>query len=573
MPKPVQNDGNNAKVNVGGNSNANANISGSAKVSNQQSRNIFQQVNNNLGKNPNHSNRANNAEHSRTNKSGNDENNLAANKNGNRGNDKAHSKNQAQSASNRQNNLVRRIVSEILRQNDIYLDNKTVRNLVNDAHPNTDNGKLNNDQLTGEINKLADNVRSLIENLVPNDKKTADKLIEKFTDKQFPSNDNQGQKPQNQPTREAADLLRNVKDQLFALLNDSQEAGDKQIRKIASELSRQFHEQVEPSRNILTRGTDSAAKTFNQLNITERMQQAIKILLSELPKEIAGKLKNYQPEEILSGLLLARGLIEGGENTADLRNLLSFQPPILPNDVSLKNLKNIGQIVKILISGAASAKTTANLDLAVQKFLRILLANNETGGLLAAVQLAAQTRNPAGAVSRSIALVQIYELIARLAATGEKAMKNDLVGAAHKTVLQTNAKGEIASVGILKTAERDEQMLSGLKSHLAGAESALRQFLEFNPMAALDNSASAFDSFDDASRAQRDFVSIYQDDIDAWLKTGTHRFVKEIELENPIGVVAGREPETIFESGKVRIVLVRDGSIVGWHFLKSFLVG
>lgn len=172
--------------------------------------------------------------------------------------------------------------------------------------------------------------------------------------------------------------------------------------------------------------------------------------------------------------------------------------------------------------------------------------------------------------------MRIYELIVRLVATGEKALKNDSASAENINILQTNAKGEIASNGVLKSVEGDEQILPGLKSQAAGAESALRQFLEFNPMAAADNSASAFDNFDNfdnASRAQRDFVSIYQDNIDNWLKTGTHRFVKDIELETPIGVVIERESENVFESGKVRIVLVRDGSVVGWHFLKSFLVG
>ena len=557
MPNPVHNDGNNANANIGRNSGGNANAPGSTNISNRQSQNIFRQVNDNLGKNPNHSNRT--EQGSNSNKSASNAANSQINKTGG-------------GEINGLNNLVERIITEVFRQNDVYLDSKILKNTINDKHPdktndsNKNNAGKSNAPGNKELGKLIDNIRSLLENILPDQKKNEDKLLEKAAGKQ-------GQKPSNLLTDDAADLLRYVKEQIFALLGDSQETGDKQIQKIARELSRQFHEQIETSKNIFTRGTDSGAKTFNQLNITERMQAAIKILLSELPSEIAGKLKNYQPEEILSGLLLARGLVEGRENAANLRNLLSFQPPILPEDISLKDLRNIGQIVKILISAAASAKTSENLDLAVQKFLRLLLANNEVGALLAAVQLASQTQNPKVSVSRSLALVQIYELIARLTATGEKAMKNQLAGGASRHILQTNGKGELASAGVIKTAERGEQMLNGLKSQLSGAESALRQFLEFNPMAASDNSASAFDSFDDASRAQRDFISIYQDDIDNWLKSGTHRFVKEIELENPIGVVTERDSENVSESAKVRIVLVRDGSVVGWHFLKSFLVG
>ena len=104
------------------------------------------------------------------------------------------------------------------------------------------------------------------------------------------------------------------------------------------------------------------------------------------------------------------------------------------------------------------------------------------------------------------------------------------------------------------------------------AASSLRQFLEFNPAFAFDNSASAFKNSDDALDAQNSFVNQYQDDIDNWLKSGNHRFVKDFELEKPVGVVVERSSDGIFTSSMIRIVLVRDGSVQGWHFLKSFLI-
>jgi hypothetical protein len=269
-------------------------------------------------------------------------------------------------------------------------------------------------------------------------------------------------------------------------------------------------------------------------------------------------------------MLLARGLLMGDENLANLRNFVASQPTILPRDVNLTAMRDVGQLVRVLIADSALAKSSANLDLAVQKFIRILLANNELGVLLASISLASQTRNSSGLVSRSLALAQIYELINRLILAGEKAMKQAELANAAKTLNQESEIGKFLTVA--SSDGNDENLSQFSKRQINGAESVLRQFLEFNPAFVMDKSVSAFDNSENARQAQQDFVSIYQDDIDRWLRSGNHRLVKEIDLGKPIGIVVERNNSEVFTANVVRMVLVRDSSVQGWHFLKSVLV-
>jgi hypothetical protein len=100
----------------------------------------------------------------------------------------------------------------------------------------------------------------------------------------------------------------------------------------------------------------------------------------------------------------------------------------------------------------------------------------------------------------------------------------------------------------------------------------LKNFLEFNPASITERSASSFVNPDDARHAQQQFSSNNHDEIEQWINSGNHRFVKEIDLDKPIGGVVERGSDDFFPATKARIVLVRDSSPQGWHFLKSFLV-
>jgi hypothetical protein len=413
---------------------------------------------------------------------------------------------------NQPKGVIRAVVNQVLQQNDIYLKNNAVNKLVSS-------------QTTAQA-------KSQSQIILPH---------------------------------EVNNLVQNISKCVVDLLSNPQSLNGKMIQHISAEISHQLQEQVQTAKNGILKNADLGATPFKHLNIGEKMHVAVELMPPHLPEKALENLQNCKTQDILNGMLIARGMIVPGEKLADIQNLASFKSNVLPNDVSMKNLRDVGQLVKILIADSAAAKSTANLDLAVQKFVRILLANNELGVLLATVNLASQTTDRGGLVSRSIALAQIYELIASLQAAGEKAMKN---------AAQTNKiEQKMFEAGVKSTVEdKDDIKNQASKQKTSGLESALRQFLEFNPALALNKSASSFHNPDDARQAQKDFVSLYHNDIDQWLQSGNHRFVKDINFEKPVGVVVERNKDGFFTANTARIVLVRDGSVQGWHFLKSFLV-
>lgn len=412
--------------------------------------------------------------------------------------------------------MLRLVLSQVLRENDVYLSSKSVNHLIDNRAPN------------------------------------------------YLSS--------NQPTalpREINDLLTNIGKTVMSLADNSAQINGKMIHQVSAEVSEQLQEQIQTLKSLLLNLHGVEGKHFNQLDIFERMQAAIELFARHLPAGAMESLQNHTSQEILNGLLLARGFIAASENAATAKNPAPLAS-VLPDKIPPTALRDIGQLVKILIADAASAKTTANLDLAVQKFVRLLVANNELGVLLAVVSLVGQNQHNGGLVSRSLALAQIYEMINRLILAGEKAMKETMPATVSKNVLQKSEKEHFISFGV-GAAEKDDTNPNSHKT-ATHAEGALRQFLEFNPAFMQDHSASAFTNSDDAKQAQKEFVSAYQVEIEQWLRSGNHRLVKDIEFEKPLGIVVERGADGYFSANRARIVLVRDGSVQGWHFLKSFLV-
>jgi hypothetical protein len=408
--------------------------------------------------------------------------------------------------------LIRQVVNQVLQQNDIYLSRNTINRLIN--HQTFQNSTRNNthtQNLPQDVNKLVQNIGSRV----------------------------------------------------LSLLDGSQQ-NRKLIHQISKEIAHQMRENVQSAKNTFFKNADLNAVHFKHLNAGEKMHVAVELLPHHITPKALENIQNYKAQEVLNGLLLARGLVVPGENSAEVRNLVAFKSTVLPSEVSMTNLRDVGQLVKGLIADTATAKTTANLDLAVQKFVKILLANNELGVLLATVNLAAQAQNQSGLIGRSLALAQIYELINQLIQAGEKALLEKNTGQKERNIFQT--------AGLPVVDDFDESKASINKSHANEAAGSLRQFLEFNPALVFDNSASKFNNPDDARQAQKDFINLYHNDIEQWLKSGNHRFVKDYDFDKPVGVVVERSSEGIFTANTARFVLVRDGSVQGWHFLKSFLV-
>jgi len=107
--------------------------------------------------------------------------------------------------------------------------------------------------------------------------------------------------------------------------------------------------------------------------------------------------------------------------------------------------------------------------------------------------------------------------------------------------------------------------------HIGKSENWLKQRLNSEPDT---ESASSFYNDNIANLTQGKFVKQFRQEIEAWLTSGEGRFVRVIEMDKPIGIVVARskkgDPLPAVITKKARLVLLRDNSSQGWHFLTCF---
>jgi hypothetical protein len=108
-----------------------------------------------------------------------------------------------------------------------------------------------------------------------------------------------------------------------------------------------------------------------------------------------------------------------------------------------------------------------------------------------------------------------------------------------------------------------------LERHVGRSEAWLRQRLANDPD--IGDFASSFRNEAIANRAQGRFVNRFKSDIDDWLKDGSNRpLVAQFDMGEPVGIVVERGKSGAVTTSKVTVVLVKDSSPQGWHFLTSF---
>lgn len=290
----------------------------------------------------------------------------------------------------------------------------------------------------------------------------------------------------------------------------------------------------------------------------DRAMQLASMLLARLAGESPAGFAHLTEQQLLDGLLFLQLCCLPADKIKDIREITTHKPSILPQGIPWSMFRDTGLLAANLLREGAALRNTAYLDAAVQKFFKLLVANNELGVLLAAVRLTADARAgrvPSGSVA---ALVRIYELIAQLMVLSERAMKEAAEAATRKPAELKRTDKNLAFAAAMEPSE---------------SETALRQFLAFNPSAQADSGASAFFSDQVAETSARIAVDSSQREIVEWLSSGRHRFVTEVDLGKPVGIVIDRATDECFTASWIRVVLVRDGSVLGWHILRSSLVG
>lgn len=127
--------------------------------------------------------------------------------------------------------------------------------------------------------------------------------------------------------------------------------------------------------------------------------------------------------------------------------------------------------------------------------------------------------------------------------------------------------------GSRKTLEVDE-LLSGhtIEKHVGKSDNWLKQRLLDEPKTEL---ASSYRNKEAANKTIAKFVKENKAEIEEWLKSGEHRFEKDITMEEPIGNVLGRGKggapvDKSIETARAWVTIIRDNSSKGWHVETSF---
>ncbi len=117
----------------------------------------------------------------------------------------------------------------------------------------------------------------------------------------------------------------------------------------------------------------------------------------------------------------------------------------------------------------------------------------------------------------------------------------------------------------------DHEILGGhtKAKHVGKSENWLRRRLNNDPD--MGDFASSFRNEATANRVQGRFVNRFKNEIDEWLKEDkTKPLSIKFDMNEPIGIVVERGKGGHIITSKVRVVLVKDSSPQGWHYLTSF---
>ena len=340
-------------------------------------------------------------------------------------------------------------------------------------------------------------------------------------------------------------------------------------RTVAEELSRTFNDpaivDTRTTLNLITKeishllDRDFNFRTNNNPTVIpyDRGIQIANQLVRYISNDVATASLRMTDRKMLDALILLQLCCNPGKYLKEMREITGHKPCILPEGIPWSAFRDTGLLAANLMREGASIRSSAQVEAAVQKFFKMIVANNELGILLAALRLASDARIGAVPNGSLIALVRIYELLAQLMIVTERLMREAAEAAARKPAELTKMDRGLAFAGALESSE---------------AESALRQYLAFNPAAQSDSGACAFFSEGLAENSARIAVDSSQREIVEWLNSGRHRFVTEVDLGKAVGIVIDRASDECFTASQIRVVLVRDGSVLGWHILRSSLV-
>lgn len=334
--------------------------------------------------------------------------------------------------------------------------------------------------------------------------------------------------------------------------------------------------------------------------LNQNLQIAVHLFFNSQIPTVQNLLNNFTSQQIVTSFFLTIGIAkevnnEGFNKTLNSLNNNPFLDHILAivsnNNQSqdlINKVLNLFVTVKKLIKECSCAKTVGDLDIIAKKYAKII----QTGDLKTLVKLAEIIQK--GQNQMETADYRTGKLLLKLISSGENlAIKNAQIANLNlvkqtrsllshntqtqilppktnrtdKTAIQNqniNPKAQISITNLEKQTKND--------FYSDKTEASLRKQLDYYPHFAYDRQISAYEKPEEANLGQNEFVKNHYSEIEDWLSSGKHRFVKDFEFDKPLGMIVDRGESGFITADKIRVVLVRDGSVDGWHFLRSFLV-
>lgn len=129
--------------------------------------------------------------------------------------------------------------------------------------------------------------------------------------------------------------------------------------------------------------------------------------------------------------------------------------------------------------------------------------------------------------------------------------------------------------GLYETSRRTvdtHDLLGGhiREQHIGRSETWLRNRL-MQPEMKNVNFASSFYNEATANRAVGRFVNQHKNEIEAWLNNpNSAKFEKIFEFEESAGIVVERGKTGLKESSKIYVMLTKDSTANGWHFVTAY---
>lgn len=352
---------------------------------------------------------------------------------------------------------------------------------------------------------------------------------------------------------------------------------------------------------------NASSKGFS-IGLNQNIRTVIALLFHASTPEIQNALSDFTGQQLISSLLLSGGItaefqskIGGHSKTLDmLTDKLAFKQLIIilsqtiPSNTPILDVQNLWEGCGGIFGDSGCSQTGRDLEIVAFKYAEALRSSE----LRTLVKLTEVLQK--GQENNSRIDTKLYELLERIIARAEKMVvkqsqnshlsfvRNEQTSRTTSFAAKTNFEKDIKDTqkqlnkpkisNAQSISEKDQIFAFTRDTATQGefysekTELALRKQLEYYPHYAYEQQNSIFENRSDAQLGKQLFLNNYYDEIESWLESGKHRFVKDFEFDKPLGMIVDRGQSGFITADTIRVVLVRDGSVDGWHFLRSFVV-